>query len=307
MIQISVSAGSEGKLMLRTIIVSLIVASTLACDHLRHDDHASAAAVVPEAEKIKHPELEPELVFIPPSRCLIGSENRGAGERPTHQVSLDGYYIGQFEVTNGQFKTFCDETGRKYPEARWTHHSHDASASYLIEKPSYPVVDVNWDDAVAYCVWLSEKTHKKYRLPTEAEWENSSRGGLEGKLYPWGDEPYDSNGSYRANCGSEADNDGVRSRDGFLYAAPVGSFPPNGYGIYDMAGNVWEWCSDVYDEQYYSRSPDANPENSEVGDKRVVRGGSWFGGPDKLRCAARLWNYASIRYASTGFRVAMTP
>jgi formylglycine-generating enzyme len=292
--------------MLRNIIiVSLIVGSSLACDHLKHEDAPPTPPVHSEAENLKHPELEPELALIPACNCYIGSDS-AADERPVHQVSLDAYYIGKFEVTNAQYKTFCDETGRKYPEARWTHHSHDSSASYLVDKPSYPVVDVNWDDAVAYCKWLSSKTNKKYRLPTEAEWEHASRGGLENKMYPWGDEPYDS-GNFRANCGAEADNDRARGKDGFLYTAPVGSFAPNGYGLFDTAGNVWEWCSDVYDEHYYSRSPENNPENSEGSDKHVIRGGSWFGGPDKLRCSARLWNYASIRYASTGFRVAMTP
>jgi len=292
--------------MLR-VIGALLVAFSFGCDHLHHVDSGSARASAPEAEALAHPELEPELVLIPAGAFQMGSYDLGAPEKPVHRVYLDAYYLGKFEVTNGQFKTFCDATGHPYPQARWTHHSHDSSASYLTEKPSYPVVDVNWDDAVAYCEWLSQKTGKKYRLPTEAEWEKGARGGLEARKYPWGDEAYDSEGRYRANCGSEADNDGRREKDGFLYTAPVGSFPPNGYGLYDMAGNVWEWCQDIYDESYYSRSPDRNPAGPDSGEKRVIRGGSWFGGPEHMLCAARLWDYSAIRYASTGFRVAMTP
>src|SRR6202022_1517593 len=156
-----------------------------------------------------------------------------------------------------------------------------------------------------YCSWLSQNTGKKNRLPTEAEWEKAARGGLEQKKYPWGGAEYDANGRYRANCGSEVENDRLRAKDGFLYTAPVGSFSPNAFGLYDMAGNVWEWCADIYDESYYSRSPATDPKGPERGERRVTRGGSWFGGPEHMQCAARLWNYPSIRYASTGFRVAM--
>ena len=300
-----------GELMLRVTILSLLISFSLACDHLHHGDQVSSAAAVPETEKIAHPALEPEMVLIPAGPFLMGSDDLSKAEKPVHQVYLETYYIGKFEVTNAQFKTFCDATGRPYPQARWTLHSHDTSASYLVEKPSYPVVDITWDDAVAYCQWLSEKTGKKYRLSTEAEWEKAARGGLEGKKYPWGDEAYDADGRYRANCGSEADNDNRREKDGFLYTAPVGSFAPNQYGLYDMAGNVWEWCADVYDQNYYQHSPERNPagpnSDGNSDEKRVIRGGSWFGGPEHMQCAARLWDYPGIRYASTGFRVAMTP
>jgi formylglycine-generating enzyme required for sulfatase activity len=293
------------------MFASLIITLFLSCDH-RHEGQpgsfpmASREATATAAEIAVHP-LEPEMVRIPAGSFLMGSNDLGPAERPVRRVYLDEYSMGKFEVTNAQFKAFCDATGFPYPQARWTHHSHGSTTAYLVEKPNYPVVDVNWEDAAAYCRWLSQKTGKKYRLPTEAEWEKAARGGLEGKKYPWGDEAVDAGGRYRANVGSEADNDRRRKRDGFLYTAPVGSFPPNGYGLSDMAGNVWEWCADVYDEHYYTHSPDKSPRGPDSGEKRVLRGGSWWGGPSRLPCAARLWNYPSIRYASTGFRVALTP
>jgi formylglycine-generating enzyme required for sulfatase activity len=250
-------------------------------------------------------QIEPEMVRIEEGPFTMGSDWISGAEKPAHRVYLGGYYIGKFEVTNAQFKAFCDATGYSYPDAEWSPDG-ERTAPDLIEKPAYPVVGINWEDAVAYCLWLNQKTGKNYRLPTEAEWEKAAQGGLGGSKYPWGDEEYDAGGRYRANCGSDSDNDRIRKKDGFLYTAPVGSFPANGYGLYDMAGNVWEWCADAYDENYYSRSPDTNPRGPDSGEKRVLRGGSWFGGPTRMQCAARLWNYPLIRYASTGFRVAMT-
>lgn len=297
--------------MPRIIIPLFAFTFFFACDHIGHGRKGIGAQngnLTSKAnERIEPSQAEPDMVRISAGPFVMGSDDVSAAERPVHRVYLAEYYIGRFEITNAQFKPFCDATGHPYPEARWTHHSHQSTTSYLIENPNYPVVDVNWDDATAYCQWLSEKTGKKYRLPTEAEWEKAARGGLEGKKYPWGDEENNAGERPLANCGSEADNDRIRAKDGFLYTAPVGSYPPNQFGLYDIAGNVWEWCADFYNEGYYAQSPDVNPLGPEGGEKRVLRGGSWFGGPLHLRCAARLWNYPSIRYASTGFRVAMTP
>jgi len=259
------------------------------------------------AADVQTPVLVPEMVRIPAGEFLMGSNSLSSDEGPVHEVSLDEYYIGKFEVTNAQYKGFCEDTGRACPPPRWDQHSDRSTGDDLTAKPTYPVVSVSWDDALAYCEWLSRITGKKYRLPTEAEWEKAARGGIEGEKYPWGDEAYDSNGRYRANAGSEAENERIRKQDGFLYTAPVGTFPPNGYGLYDMAGNVWEWCADFYDGTYYARSPYKNPQGPESGERRVIRGGSWFGGPEHMQNAARLWDYPSIRYASTGFRVVMTP
>lgn len=291
--------------MLRNGITLLIIVLSVSCDRPDESGRARVAGDHQrQSQETSASRLEPEMVFIVRGPFLMGSGDVDSKDNPVHSVTLDDYSIGKFEVTNAQYKAFCDESRYPYPDAEW---SPDGvrTLSDLNEKPEYPVVGINWEDAVAYCEWLKQKTGRNYRLPTEAEWEKAARGGLEQRRYPWGSEEFDGDGRYRANCGSDSDNDRIRKKDGFLYTAPVGSFPPNGYGICDMAGNVWEWCADLYEERY-SGSPDTNPLGSDGGGKRSLRGGSWFGGPSRMRCAARLWNYPLIRYASTGFRVAMT-
>jgi len=292
-------------------LLVIIAFFSFSCDRQNAVDPKSTSRSINEEAKkatqlVDPSQIEAEMVLIAAGSFLMGSNDLNSAEKPVHRVNLDAYYIGKFEVTNAQFRAFCDATGYPYPGAEWSPDG-ETSLSDLKEKPEYPVVGINWDDAVAYCRWLEQRTGKKYRLPTEAEWEKAARGAAEGQKYPWGSEEFDAGGRYRANSGSESDNDRIRGKDGFLYTAPIGSFPPNGYGLYDMSGNVWEWCADYYDESYYPNSPETNPRGPNSGEKRVLRGGSWFGGPERMQCAARLWNYPLIRYASTGFRVAMTP
>lgn len=287
--------------MLRIGFPLLLVVLYASCEG--HGDGKPRAAGDERKQSLatSHSQLEPEMVLIPQGAFLMGGSD--SEDDPVQRIILDDYFIGQFEITNVQYKSFCDEAGYPYPDAEWSPDGVRTKTD-LNEKPDYPVVGINWEDAVAYCGWLKQKTGKSYRLPTEAEWEKAARGGLEQSSYPWGNEELDAEGRYRANCGSDSDNDRIRKKDGFLYTAPVGSFPPNGYGIYDTAGNVWEWCADYYERPYDFRSPGTKqPEGSE---KRSMRGGSWFGGPSRMKCATRLWNYPLIRYASTGFRVAMT-
>jgi len=298
------------KLKIHRIILSLLLlAFSFSCDQSGGAQNTSStiSEEAKRAVKLVDPsQIEAEMVLIDAGPFLMGSNELTGAERPVHRVYVDAFYIGKFEVTNAQFKAFCDATGRSYPEAEWSPDGETSLANFK-EQPGYPVVGINWEDSVAYCQWLSQQTGKKYRLPTEAEWEKAARGGLEGQKYPWGNEEFDSGGRHQANCGSESDNDRIRKKDGFLNTSPIGSFPPNQYGLYDMAGNVWEWCADYYDQNYYSSSPETNPPGPSSGEKRSLRGGSWFGGPQRMQCAARLWNYPLIRYASTGFRVAMTP
>jgi sulfatase modifying factor 1 len=190
------------------------------------------------------------MVSIPAGDFLMGSDNGDPDESPIHKVYLDAFYIDIYEVTNSQYKKFIDATGHKPPRF-WNDPKCNA--------PDQPVVGVIYQDAMDYCKWAGK------RLPTEAEWEKSARGGLVSKEYPWGDEEI-------ANPGLENENPGLSS------AVTVGRFDPNGYGLYDMERNAWEWCADWYGEEYYANSPEKNPKGLISGDKRILRGGSWFSG-----------------------------
>ena len=191
-----------------------------------------------------------EMILIPAGEFIMGSsEGEDDGdEHPQHTVFLDAFYIDKYEVTNAQYKQFMDATGHRAPE-----HWDDER----FNQPDWPVEGVAWHDAVAYAKWAGK------RLPTEAEWEKAARG-TDGRRYPWGNE-WDS-----SKCNSNG------SSDGYEETAPVGSFPDGAspYGVMDMAGNVDEWCADLYDEDYYSRSPQQNPKGPDSGSSRVMRGGS---------------------------------
>ena len=219
-----------------------------------------------------------EMILIPAGEFIMGSpESEGDDdEHPQHTVFLDAFYIDKYEVTNAQYKQFMDATGHEAP-GLWNDERFN--------QPNQPVVSVSWHDAVAYAEWAGK------RLPTEAEWEKAARG-TDGRKYPLGNE-WDS-----SKCNSGVDG------DGYEYAAPVGSFPDGAspYGVMDMAGNVDEWCADLYDEDYYSRSPQQNPKGPDSGSRRVFRGGSWDSSLTLLRCADR-GNFVPTWAASDiGFR-----
>ena len=174
------------------------------------------------------------LNLVPGGSFIIGSprEERGRylNEGPPHRVSLKAFYITTTEVTNAQYGLFLAATGHP-PPLYWLDKNLNA--------PDQPVVGVSWHDAAAFAAWLSRLTGRTYRLPTEAEWEVAARGGLDGQPFPWGAELPNAGGRFRANY-----NPNTYDEDGYRYAAPVKSFPANGYGLFDMAGNVAEWCQD---------------------------------------------------------------
>ena len=242
-----------------------------------------------------------KMVYIPAGTFMMGSEVGYDSEMPVHEVYTDAFYIDEHTVTNAQYCLFLYNYG-KDTDADWNRLIDIESPSCLIERSGnvyqpksgyekHPVVEVTWYGAAAYAEWVST------RLPTEAEWEKSARGGLVGKKYPWGDEI----GPAKANY----DNDGSRkwiAKDTLKYLKPVGSFPPNGYGLYDMVGNVWEWCADWYDEDYYENSPERNPKGPEGNKYSVCRGGSWGSNPNSVRCATRVGIDPKGRYFNLGFR-----
>lgn len=208
-------------------------------------------------------------------------------ETPAHTVYLDAFYIDKYEVTNKQYREFVEATNYKRP-FNWM----DA----YFRQPDKPVMGIEWIDAQAYARWAGK------RLPTEAEWEKAARGGLGGKLFSWGDEPPQiSRKSSDYVPGKQRFSTG-----GWEYHFQVGSDKPNGYGIYEMTSNVYEWCNDWYAPDYYKNSPLRNPPGPEEGAAKVVRGGSWFQGSFDLRCAYRNINPPYNRSYYIGFRCVRT-
>ncbi|MCX6844696.1 MAG: formylglycine-generating enzyme family protein [candidate division WOR-3 bacterium] len=236
------------------------------------------------------------MVKIPAGTFTMGSLKGQPDEMPMHLVYLDEYYMDKYEVTNRQYKRFCDVTGKSYPDDPGFDHGFDTMSNYFTSYHSYPVVNVSWEDAKAYCDWAGK------RLPTEAEWEKAARG-TDAREYPWGNSWKDAGDRYRANY-----EPGGYSEDGYSRTSPVGSFQSGAspYGCMDMAGNVWEWCNDWYGGDYYGRSPSSNPRGLSSGSFRVLRGGSWDGDGTFLRCAGRAGIALSDRSDQFGFRCAVT-
>jgi formylglycine-generating enzyme len=233
------------------------------------------------------------LRLIPGGFYFLGSPPAESGrywdEGPQHKVQLSPFYLTDKEITNAQYGQFLAATGHRAP-LYWLDKNLNA--------PQQPVVGVTWSDAVAFAQWVSSVTGEKYRLPTEAEWEVACRGGLIAEPFPWGDRPPEQDRRFLANY-----NPNPYDKDGFLFSGPVGSYPPNGYGLYDMAGNVAEWCGDWYDPDYYAHSPDQNPQGPATGTYRVIRGGSWYARGRELRCAARQFFRPSRADGFIGFRL----
>jgi formylglycine-generating enzyme required for sulfatase activity len=255
-----------------------------------------------------------KMRLIPAGEFQMGSNDGDNDEKPVHTVYLDDYYIDETEVTNEQYCAFLNDYGKNADAAG--HELLDINSSWrLIEKvgdtykpksgyEEHPVIAVSWYGAAAYAQWLGA------RLPTEAEWEKAARGGLVGKKYPWGD----------GITHDDANYDGTGGKDQWDGTSPVGNFQPNGYGLYDMAGNVWEWCADAYDSSYYSESPKNNPKGSWrivifknndftiVTSRRVLRGGSWSNNnTNYLRCADRDFNEPTNTGYYYGFRCSQEP
>ena len=256
----------------------------------------------------------PDLARIPAGEFLMGAADAAADERPVHRVSVSEFFIGRFAVTNDEYARFIRATGHPAPSLRGLPLiagggrdllCKELAAPYLWEdhnpppgRGSHPVVLVSFDDAVAYCRWLSQAIERVVRLPTEAEWEKAARGGVEGRRYPWGD------GIDASRCNFLEDPSAKHQRG----TRPTGTYPPNAFGLCDVVGNVWGWVSDWYDSEYYGGGDMNDPRGADTGTMRIVRGGSWVNDDVKmLRCAYRHKVPPDTYAYSIGFRVVCVP
>lgn len=212
-----------------------------------------------------------EMVRIPGGTFMMGSDSGESAEEPVHQVTVDGFYMGKYEVTQGQWKAVMG----------------GAKPSYF-KGDDLPVENVSWNDIKEFIQELNQKTDQRYRLPTEAEWEYACRAGTTDDRYGEVDEIawYDKNSDEETH--------------------PVGEKEANAWDLYDMLGNVWEWCADWYyeDYYYYKNGPTRNPEGPDRGSDRVYRGGSWSNGARYVRAAYRDYRWPSFVGAGLGFRLA---
>lgn len=257
-----------------------------------------------------------DYLLVPAGAFRMG-DNIGDGEareRPVHTVELDAFYIGKFEISNGEWKKFRNDAGyddlKFWPGGRavpkdqvpyWTQANNHGGGTP--DSDNFPVLGVNWDSATAYCNWLSAKTGKKYRLPTEAEWEKAARG-TDQRKYPWGNTI---DKSYANFVGSQTFDTGRTV--GFYDGSKRGDLQTHSgaspYGAMDMAGNVMEWVQDWYSKDYYGVSPRKNPKGPETGAYRVTRGGSFFMEAFDMRVYARQSAWPSFQaHRMIGFRAA---
>ena len=238
------------------------------------------------------------MEFVPlPGGCFQMGDTYGDGqgdEKPIHEVCVDGFRMGKYEVTNAQYRKFKPD------------HNSGAYDGNSLNGDNQPVVNVSWYDAVKYAEWLSERSGRTYRLPTEAEWEYAARGGTKGRNY-WGEDPADAcryaNVADMTAKSQWSDWTVSDCSDGYKVAAPVGRYLPNAFGLYDMMGNAWEWTNDWYDAEYYFKSPKINPLGPSSGSLRVPRGGGWGNASECVRVSDRNGFAPDFHIIFLGFRL----
>jgi len=222
--------------------------------------------------------VAPVMVAIPAGRFLMGDNAGGEDEKPAHYVALEAFSMSKHEITMQQYRVFAVATGRPAPQ-------------YLPEQSNLPVTNVSWHDAVGYTEWLTQKTQRLFRLPTESEWEYSARAGTT-SAYFTGDTLVDA--ANCVGCGGQWDSKSV---------APVGSFIPNEFGLYDMHGNVWEWVQDCWSDNYSGRDNGSTVIKIDGCERHVLRGGSWYNSADYARASYRGNETTRFRDETVGFRV----
>jgi len=262
----------------------------------------------------------PKMVIVPAGHVVMGSPaseiGRKANESPMHEVNIASFALGKTEITRGQFAEFVKETGYIAGNKCWAINDgkyEERTGNWgnvgYAQTNDHPVVCVSWNDATAYTQWISLKTARKYRLPTEAEWEYAARGKISTARY-WGEKPGDA--CKFANVADRTIQKQIKSAatwtvhnctDGYAHSAPVGSFRANAFGLNDMLGNVWEWVEDSYHKNYQGAPVDASAWEGDR-KKHVLRGGSWYDAPQYVRTSVRDKAVPVRRYDNFGFRIA---
>ena len=253
-------------------LIAIVTVGIYACGQSEED--SSTTEIVSEVDGAT-------MVLIPAGTFQMGSTIGDEDEQPVHTVTLDAFYMDVYEVTNARYQKFVQSTG--YPQSPL---SHDPK----FNAPDAPVVHVSWRDAAAYAAWA------KKRLPTEAEWEFAARGGLDQNRFPWGNE-LTPNGKHRCNIWQGAFPNSNTAADGYSGTAPVEAYEPNGFGLFNMAGNVWEWCEDWFG---------TNHQSPQFRTGKVLKGGSYLCHEsycNRYRVAARYANAPNASTGNCGFRV----
>lgn len=286
--------------------------------------------------KVEKPHFD-TMITIPGGVFAMGTDTKEGfpadGEGPVRQVEIDSFQISPYAVTNADFKLFVDATGYVTEAERfgWSYVFHllasdqikesvanvpqevpwwlvvegacwsapEGPDSHIEDRLNHPVTHISWNDAEAFCKWA------EVRLPTEAEWEYAARGGLERRTYPWGD-LLKVNGEHRCNIWQGKFPTHNSALDGYVGTAPVDAYEPNGYGLYNMSGNVWEWCTDWFSPSYHLQTAARNPEFKQATGRRSMRGGSYLchrSYCNRYRVAARSSNTPDSSTGNCGFRV----
>jgi formylglycine-generating enzyme len=301
---------------------------------------SNSASPAPNTTQVAQ-ELDVPMISLPGGSFLMGTDSPESfpndGEGPVRTVTLDAFSIDRDPVTNDRFQKFVEATGYrteaerfgwsfvfwglipparfhdlvedtvasapwwcKVPGARW--NEPEGPGTTIRDRGNHPVVHISWQDATAFADWCGK------RLPTEAEWEYAARGGLEQKLYPWGDK-LRPNGEHRCNIWQGEFPRVDTADDGYAGTSPIDAFPPNGYGIYSITGNTWEWCADWFDTDFHRTADPNNPQGPPTGTGRVMKGGSFLCHKsycNRYRVAARTSNTPDSSTSNIGFRCVST-
>ncbi len=251
-------------------------------------------------------EISNNMIFVEGGTFTMGDEFNKSKNEPAHAVKLNSFYVSKFEVTHRQFAYFITKTGHITEAQRngaWVidgskrkeiNFGYDATGKLRsAENTNDPVLYVSWNDAIAFCNWLSKETNRSFRLPTEAEWEYAARGGIKSQALNFaGIGKPEEVAWFKSNAGSQTH--------------PVGKRNANELGLYDMSGNAWEWCADWFDEKYYKNSSTENPTGPVEGKKRVIRGGCWQSDSAQIRSVFRTGARPNEGFYVIGFRIVTT-